>query len=138
MDHSLVDPQLAPDPQEVGDEINLRPARLSEYVGQKAILDNLKVFIQAARNRSEALDHLLFAGPPGLGKTTLAHVIANELEVQVKATSGPVIERGGDLAAIVSNLEEGDVLLSLIHISEPTRRRGISYAVFCLKKKTML
>jgi len=92
------------------EEISLRPSTLSEYVGQGNVLDNLKIFIQAAQGRGEALDHTLFAGPPGLGKTTLAHVIAHEMGVQLKATSGPVIERGGDLAAIVSNLDEGDVL----------------------------
>ncbi len=101
---------LAPDPEEVADEISLRPSSLDEYVGQRSILGNLKVFIEAARQRGEALDHVLFAGPPGLGKTTLAYVIAREMGVQIKATSGPVLERGGDLAAIVSNLEAGDVL----------------------------
>jgi len=101
---------LRPDAEEVSDELKLRPATLDEYVGQGQLLSNLRVFIQAAKNRDEALDHVLFAGPPGLGKTTLAHVIAREMGVSLKATSGPVIERGGDLAAIVSNLEEGDVL----------------------------
>ncbi len=105
-----VDPQLQPDAEEVSDEISLRPSTLGDYVGQTRILDNVRVFIEAARRRSEALDHVLFAGPPGLGKTTLAYVIAREMGVQIKATSGPVIERGGDLAAIVSNLDEGDVL----------------------------
>ena len=103
-------PELQPDPEEVSDELQLRPGTLDEYIGQGQILGNLRVFIQAARKREEALDHVLFAGPPGLGKTTLAHVIAREMGVSLKATSGPVIERGGDLAAIVSNLEEGDVL----------------------------
>ena len=110
MSRDLIDPGLQADADEVGDEINLRPSTLDEYVGQRAILENLQVFIEAAKQRNEALDHLLFAGPPGLGKTTLAHVITREMGVQLKATSGPVIERGGDLAAIVSNLEEGDVL----------------------------
>jgi holliday junction DNA helicase RuvB len=105
-----VDPSLQPDAEEFTDEVSLRPASLEDYVGQRKILDNIRVFIEAATNRNEALDHVLFAGPPGLGKTTLAHVIAKELGVQIKATSGPVIERGGDLAAIVSNLDEGDVL----------------------------
>ncbi len=103
-------PEVQEDADEIGEEISLRPSTLDEYVGQRAILDNLSVFIEAARRRSEALDHVLFAGPPGLGKTTLAHVIAREMGVQIKATSGPVLERGGDLAAIVSNLDEGDVL----------------------------
>jgi Holliday junction DNA helicase RuvB len=101
---------LEPDAEAVDDELRLRPATLDEYVGQRQILENLQVFIAAARQRDEALDHVLFAGPPGLGKTTLAHVIAREMGVGLKATSGPVIERGGDLAAIVSNLDEGDVL----------------------------
>jgi Holliday junction DNA helicase RuvB len=109
MDRDL-DPQMQPDADEVSDEISLRPASLQEYVGQVRILENVRIFIEAAKNRGEALDHVLFAGPPGLGKTTLANVIARELGVQIKATSGPVIERGGDLAAIVSNLDEGDVL----------------------------
>lgn len=105
-----LDPDLQPDPDEIVEELSLRPSTLDEYVGQTALLDNLKIFIEAARMRNEALDHVLFAGPPGLGKTTLAHVIAREMGVQIKATSGPVLERGGDLAAIVSNLDEGDVL----------------------------
>jgi len=88
----------------------LRPKRLREYIGQKAIRDNLSVFIRAARGRGESLDHVLLYGPPGLGKTTLAHIIAAELGVSLRATSGPVIERPGDLAAILTNLEAGDVL----------------------------
>ncbi len=102
--------RLHPDAGEISEEISLRPATLQDYVGQRGILDNLEVFMAAAKKRGEALDHVLFAGPPGLGKTTLAHVIAREMGVQIKATSGPVLERGGDLAAIVSNLDEGDVL----------------------------
>ena len=109
MDRDL-SPDLQPDAEEYVEEVSLRPQRLEEYVGQQSIRENLRVFMQAALNRDEALDHVLFAGPPGLGKTTLAQVIAHEMGVQIKATSGPVIERGGDLAAIVSNLEEGDVL----------------------------
>jgi len=109
MDREL-SPEQEPDVDGFVEEISLRPTTLSEYVGQGNVLDNLKIFIQAAQGRGEALDHTLFAGPPGLGKTTLAHVIAHEMGVQLKATSGPVIERGGDLAAIVSNLDEGDVL----------------------------
>ena len=89
---------------------SLRPRTLDEYVGQAKAKDNLKVFIQAAKKRGDALDHLLFYGPPGLGKTSLAYVIASELGVQIRATSGPVIERAGDLAAILTNLEPRDVL----------------------------
>jgi Holliday junction DNA helicase RuvB len=91
-------------------EFNLRPKSLAEYIGQEEIKNNLRVFIEAAKNRGEALDHVLFYGPPGLGKTTLAYIIAAELRVNVKATSGPVIERPGDLAAILSNLQEHDLL----------------------------
>ena len=91
-------------------ELSLRPQRLEEYVGQKSATDNLKVFIEAAKLRKEPLDHVLFYGPPGLGKTTLAGIIANELGVEIKITSGPAIERAGDLAAILTNLNENDVL----------------------------
>ena len=91
-------------------EVNLRPRGFDEYVGQERTKDNLKVAIDAARGRGDVLDHLLFHGPPGLGKTSLAYIIAREMGVNIKATSGPVIERAGDLAAILTNLEEGDVL----------------------------
>jgi holliday junction DNA helicase RuvB len=97
-------------PGEARQEIGLRPQHLDDYIGQKNIKDNLKIFIEAARRRGEPLDHVLFYGPPGLGKTTLAGIIANELGVNIKITSGPAIERAGDLAAILTNLEENDVL----------------------------
>ena len=88
----------------------LRPKRLDDFIGQPSAKDNLRVFVEAAKKRSEALDHVLFHGPPGLGKTTLAHIVANELEVNFRATSGPVITKPGDLAALLTNLEAGDVL----------------------------
>ncbi len=91
-------------------EIGLRPQTLEDYIGQKTATDNLKIFIEAAKLRGEPLDHVLFYGPPGLGKTTLAGIIANELGVEIKITSGPAIDRAGDLAAILTNLNENDVL----------------------------
>ena len=91
-------------------EVSLRPQTLAEYIGQKDATSNLKIFIEAARQRGEPLDHVLFYGPPGLGKTTLAGIIANELGVEIKITSGPAIGRAGDLAAILTNLNENDVL----------------------------
>ncbi len=97
-------------PEDAGVELTLRPRHLSEYVGQTKVVEKLKIFIEAARKRREAMDHTLFCGPPGLGKTTLAHIIANELGVGIKATSGPVIEKTGDLAAVLTNLEPRDVL----------------------------
>ena len=90
--------------EEDGGEASFRPQRLDDFVGQQAVRDNLRVFIKAAQQRSEALDHVLLAGPPGLGKTTLAQIIARELGVQFRATSGPVIQRAGDLAALLTNL----------------------------------
>lgn len=96
--------------EEASIEIGLRPKTLDEYVGQEKIKKNLKVFIQAAKERQEPLDHVLLYGPPGLGKTTLAYIIAREMGANINSTSGPVIEKAGDLAALLTNLEEGDVL----------------------------
>ncbi|MDD6466593.1 MAG: Holliday junction branch migration DNA helicase RuvB [Erysipelotrichaceae bacterium] len=92
------------------EDSNLRPSRIDEYVGQQALKENLKIFIQAARTRNEALDHVLLYGPPGLGKTTMAYILANEMHGNIRTVSGPAIERSGDLAAILSGLEAGDVL----------------------------
>ena len=91
-------------------ESSLRPMALADYIGQEKVKKNLKVYIEAAKNRQEALDHCLFYGPPGLGKTTIAGVIANEMGVHLKVTSGPAIEKPGDMAAILNNLQEGDLL----------------------------
>lgn len=91
-------------------ETSLRPSSFDDYIGQSKIKENLKVFIAAAKKRAECLDHVLFYGPPGLGKTTLAHIIANEMGVSIKITAAPMIEKSGDLAAILTNLEENDVL----------------------------
>src|SRR5215813_4742181 len=107
-------------PQEQAFERSLRPKSLSEYIGQEKIRGQLSVFIEAARNRKEALDHVLLFGPPGLGKTTLAHIIAREMGVNLRHTSGPVIERPGDLAAMLTNLEPNDVLfIDEIHRLSP-------------------
>ncbi|MBS0570961.1 MAG: AAA family ATPase, partial [Proteobacteria bacterium] len=91
-------------------EASIRPQKLAEYLGQQAVRAQLSIYIEAARRRGEALDHVLIFGPPGLGKTTLSHVIANELGVNLRSTSGPVIERAGDLAALLTNLQPRDVL----------------------------
>jgi Holliday junction DNA helicase RuvB len=101
-------------------EAKLRPAVFSDFDGQKKIVENLKIFVEAARLRDEALDHVLLHGPPGLGKTTLAHIIANEMQVGIKITSGPVLDKPGDLAGLLTGLEEGDVLfIDEIHRLSP-------------------
>jgi len=108
------------DAQEESTELSLRPDAWSEYIGQEQIKKNLGVFIEASKKRDEALDHVLFFGPPGLGKTTLALIIANEMNANIKVTAAPMIEKSGDLAAILTNLEEGDILfIDEIHRLSP-------------------
>ncbi|HKA89033.1 MAG TPA: Holliday junction branch migration DNA helicase RuvB [Haliangiales bacterium] len=111
-------PETQPEEREL--DVALRPKRFAEYLGQRALVDNLKVFVQAARRRGEALDHMLFAGPPGLGKTTLAHVIAAEMGVKLHVTSGPAIDHKGVLAGLLTSVAEGDVLfIDEIHRLSP-------------------
>jgi Holliday junction DNA helicase RuvB len=111
-DSKIPETALSPSSSEEdnGIETTLRPRSFSDFIGQDRIKENLKIFIEAARNRKEPLDHVLFYGPPGLGKTTLSHIIAAELDVHIKSTSGPVLERPGDLAAILTNLSDFDIL----------------------------
>src|SRR5580700_9223059 len=114
----LVTPERNPDDAL---ESSLRPKTLGEFVGQQQARENLKIFIEAARGRGEALDHVLFSGPPGLGKTTLAQIVARELGVGFRASSGPVIQRGGDLAALLTNLQPRDILfIDEIHRLAPS------------------
>ena len=116
----MQNPLLNPEEEEPVVEETLRPSSIQEFVGQKKVIQNLSVFIQAARKRSEALDHVILSGPPGLGKTTLAYIISREMGVQIKPTTGPVLEKPGDLAGMLTNLEDGDVLfIDEIHRLNP-------------------
>ena len=108
LENRLVAPEVIRDDNEF--DFSLRPKSLNEYIGQEKVKENLSVYIEAARNRGEPLDHVLLYGPPGLGKTTLSAIIAHELGVNIRITSGPAIEKPGDLAALLTNLSENDVL----------------------------
>ncbi len=110
MRDEMLDPASIPDPDEIALEAGLRPQRLDDFVGQAELREHLSIILEAARRRSQAVDHVLFAGPPGLGKTTLAGIVAAEMGVELHITSGPALERAGDLAAILTKLGEGDVL----------------------------
>ena len=117
----LADPIARNGEQEV--ELSLRPASFDDFLGQATLKEQLQIFIEAARSRGEALDHVLLVGPPGLGKTTLAGIIANEMGVSIRTTSGPMLERKADIAAILTNLDEGDVLF-IDEIRSEERRVG--------------
>lgn len=116
----MQNPLLNPEEKDPIVEESLRPSSLQEFVGQQKVIQNLSIFIQAAKKRGEALDHVILSGPPGLGKTTLAFIIAKEMGVQIKPTTGPVLEKPGDLAGLLTNLEQGDVLfIDEIHRLNP-------------------
>ncbi len=108
MEERVIEPQALEGEEKI--DLSLRPKTLAEFIGQPVVKDNLSIFLEAAKKRNEACEHVLFYGPPGLGKTTLAHVIAREMEANIRITSGPALERVGDLAAILTNLDDGDVL----------------------------
>lgn len=130
-----VNPLLQPDEPEDDLDQSLRPTRLEDFIGQPKVIDNLRVFIEAARKRGEALDHVIFSGPPGLGKTTLAYIVGSEMQANVQTTSGPVLDKPGDLAGMLTKLEQGDVLfIDEIHRLNPVVEEYLYSAMedYCL------